>query len=404
MNPAGGAGLLYEEEITAAGTKRKHYLSAGEVSVGAVVCMSGSACTATQAQYWHGDAQGSVTAVTGAGGAVTELMDYEPFGKRRYPGGPTDQANTLTAATDRGYTGHEHLDEVGLINMNGRVYDPSLSRFMSADPHVTFPGDMQSYNRYSYVLNQPFAWTDPSGYDAWGGETKGDANSTAHYYTATIAQNSSSSSGSSSSKPPSSGSAQLQESYKDVGNKGEQSRDSGFGIKLAVQNWIDGKVEKANYSLTSRVVGAAATAANEFLTPDSGLDVALAALGPFKVVGKLGKVADLAGDAAKGGLFRGGSSVTARLGVDVKAASDGMIHPLSKNGKPQGLSLNLDPKDSFIQKYGGAFPVNSLPEGLQALQSGKAGHFVVAPSTPMTFEKYQGLLNQIQLGNFNVLP
>ncbi|ACS61306.1 hypothetical protein Rleg_6565 (plasmid) [Rhizobium leguminosarum bv. trifolii WSM1325] len=94
----------------------------------------------------------------------------------------------------------------------------------------------------------------------------------------------------------------------------------------------------------------------------------------------------------------------ARLGVDVKPAADGLIHPLAKNGKAQGLSLNLDPKDLFIQKYGGAFPVNSLPEGLQALQSGKTGHFVVAPATPMTFETYQGLLNRIELGNFNVLP
>jgi hypothetical protein len=107
---------------------------------------------------------------------------------------------------------------------------------------------------------------------------------------------------------------------------------------------------------------------------------------------------------ANSGLFRGGDSVAARLGVDVKPAADGLIHPLSNSGKPQGLSLNLDPKDPFIQKYGGAFPVNSLPEGLQALQSGKPGHFVVAPVTPMTFEKYQQLLNKIQLGNFNVLP
>ncbi|TXI76793.1 MAG: hypothetical protein E6Q43_01870 [Dokdonella sp.] len=121
-------------------------------------------------------------------------------------------------------------------------------------------------------------------------------------------------------------------------------------------------------------------------------------------IGKIGaKVVESV--AAKGsGLFRGGNSLSARLGVDVKPASDGLIHPLGKNGKPQGLSLNVDPKDPFIQKYGGAFPVNNLPEGLQALQSGKPGHFVVAPATPITFEKYQQLLNQIQLGNFNVLP
>lgn len=108
--------------------------------------------------------------------------------------------------------------------------------------------------------------------------------------------------------------------------------------------------------------------------------------------------------AATGTLFRGGDSLAARLGVDVKPAADGLIHPLGKNGKPQGLSLNLDPMDPFIQKYGGAFPVNSLPEGLQALQSGKTGHFVVTPVKPMAFETYQELLNRVQLGNFNALP
>ena len=104
------------------------------------------------------------------------------------------------------------------------------------------------------------------------------------------------------------------------------------------------------------------------------------------------------------GLYRGGSSLQARLGVDVKAAADGLIHPLAKNGKPQGLSLNINPLDPFIQKYGGAFPVNSLPEGLQALQSGKTGHFVIAPKVPMTFEAFQKLLSQVKLGDFNILP
>jgi len=96
--------------------------------------------------------------------------------------------------------------------------------------------------------------------------------------------------------------------------------------------------------------------------------------------------------------------MTARLGVDVKPSADGLIHPLDRSGKPQGLSVNLDPKERFIQKYGGAFPVDSMPEGLQALASGKPGHFVIAPARPMTLDNYQGLLNQIRLGDFNVIP
>lgn len=64
---------------------------------------------------------------------------------------------------DCGYTGHEMLPEFGIINMNGRLYDPVLGRFFSPDPYVQFAGSPQSYNRYSYCLNNPLKYTDPSG-------------------------------------------------------------------------------------------------------------------------------------------------------------------------------------------------------------------------------------------------
>ncbi|MDR1526181.1 MAG: RHS repeat-associated core domain-containing protein [Dysgonamonadaceae bacterium] len=67
----------------------------------------------------------------------------------------------------RGYTGHEHLPEFGLINMNGRMYDPLLGRFLSPDPFVQMPDFSQSYNRYSYCLNNPFKFSDPSGEKWW---------------------------------------------------------------------------------------------------------------------------------------------------------------------------------------------------------------------------------------------
>jgi len=102
--------------------------------------------------------------------------------------------------------------------------------------------------------------------------------------------------------------------------------------------------------------------------------------------------------------FRGGSKLKARLGVDVKKGADGLVHPLGKNGKPQGLSLNIDPKDKFIQQYGGAFSVKQVPDGLQIVQSGRPGHYVISPTKPMSFEQYQGLLDQVQLGTFNTLP
>ncbi|NCA86836.1 MAG: RHS repeat-associated core domain-containing protein, partial [Clostridia bacterium] len=67
----------------------------------------------------------------------------------------------------RGYTGHEHLDEFGLINMNGRMYDPLLGRMLSPDNYVQAPDNSQNFNRYSYAMNNPLVYTDPDGELAW---------------------------------------------------------------------------------------------------------------------------------------------------------------------------------------------------------------------------------------------
>ena len=94
-----------------------------------------------------------------------ERLSYDAWGKRRNPNGTDDTTNNLQAVnTDHGYTGHEHFDAAGLIHMNGRVYDPRLGRFIEADPYIQAPGNLQSFNRYTYVRNNPFFYTDPSGY------------------------------------------------------------------------------------------------------------------------------------------------------------------------------------------------------------------------------------------------
>lgn len=63
----------------------------------------------------------------------------------------------------RGYTGHEHLGYYGLINMNARLYEPILGRFLSPDPFVQMPDYSQNFNRYAYCLNNPLKYTDASG-------------------------------------------------------------------------------------------------------------------------------------------------------------------------------------------------------------------------------------------------
>ena len=60
------------------------------------------------------------------------------------------------------------------VHMNGRVYDPDLGRFISADPYVQYPMSTQNYNRYTYVDNNPLSYTDPSGFHIFG-DYYGDA-------------------------------------------------------------------------------------------------------------------------------------------------------------------------------------------------------------------------------------
>jgi RHS repeat-associated protein len=79
---------------------------------------------------------------------VTERLAYDPWGKRRNamtaPGTPNTRDLLVGRYTDRGFTEHQHLDEIGVIHMNGRVYDPLMGRFMSADPMVEAPSQLAS--------------------------------------------------------------------------------------------------------------------------------------------------------------------------------------------------------------------------------------------------------------------
>lgn len=104
----------------------------------------------------------------------TERQSYDAWGARRNADtwapakGPLGESNPSEEREGsnlaRGYTGHEMLDDVGLVHMNGRLYDPSLGRMCGADPYVQTPENLQNYNRYSYVLNNPLSQIDPSGH------------------------------------------------------------------------------------------------------------------------------------------------------------------------------------------------------------------------------------------------
>jgi RHS repeat-associated protein len=109
------------------------------------------------------DHLGSIISLLDESGTYVEKYLYDPWGRRRNP--VTWSYDSIPAPTliDRGFTGHEHLDEFGLINMNGRMYDPYIGRFLSVDPIIQFPGNSQSFNGYGYCLNNPLSYSDPSG-------------------------------------------------------------------------------------------------------------------------------------------------------------------------------------------------------------------------------------------------
>lgn len=120
--------------------------------------------------YLHRDYLGSIIAISDDTGVAVERRQFDAWGNlcKLQQNGiaialPTDGTAAKLMMLDRGYTSHEHLAEVGLIQMNGRLYDPTLRSFLMPDNFIQQPENTQNYNRYAYVLNNPLMYTDPSG-------------------------------------------------------------------------------------------------------------------------------------------------------------------------------------------------------------------------------------------------
>ena len=144
-------GASYEEKIThhtggSTSTEQYAYVNDTVLQV--------TTGTTTQTRYLLRNALHSVEAVLNSQGQVLERLSYDTWGK----------PDATPQYTTRSYTGQEYLPTLGLLHLNGRVYDPDLGRFLSADPLVQAPDFSQSYNRYSYVWNNPVSAWDPTGY------------------------------------------------------------------------------------------------------------------------------------------------------------------------------------------------------------------------------------------------
>ncbi len=155
----------YEEDHSENSVKKIHYISGGN-GLAAIYIDNNK-----EGSLFHAytDYQGSLLALTDEDGNIATYNDseqrfaYDPWGNRRDPDKWEDSDIRASWLTERGYTMHEHLNNFALINMNGRVYDPLIARFLSPDPQLQAPGNWLNYNRYTYCLNNPMLYTDPSG-------------------------------------------------------------------------------------------------------------------------------------------------------------------------------------------------------------------------------------------------
>ena len=118
--------------------------------------------------YIHYDQLGSATEVSSSEGSATKVK-FDPFGARLSSNLPRSQLSNPLPRVTLGFLGQETEDDLGLINLNGRIYDPHIMRFLSADPLISRPADSQGYNPYSYAYNSPMRWVDPSGFSGCDG-------------------------------------------------------------------------------------------------------------------------------------------------------------------------------------------------------------------------------------------
>jgi RHS repeat-associated protein len=164
-------GELVDMAFSGGVTNYRHYIYAGGE---AVAVYSRTSASVNTMSYMIEDHQGSISNISSNSGASDINESFSAFGARRngstWSGAPTTaDLNTIAGLSRQGYTMQTWLGQsMGLNHMNGRVEDAILGRFLSPDPYIPDPSNPQSYNRYSYVNNNPMSLIDPSGFDDSG--------------------------------------------------------------------------------------------------------------------------------------------------------------------------------------------------------------------------------------------
>ncbi|KAF2515833.1 hypothetical protein E0W68_12850 [Flavobacterium salilacus subsp. salilacus] len=119
--------------------------------------------TAEEYLYLHRDYLGSIVAISNQAGNIVEKRLFDAWGNLLKVQDGLGKSLPGLVALDRGYTGHEHLQSINIIHMNGRLYDPVTHRFLQPDNYIQDPSNSQNYNRYGYALNNPLRYVDYNG-------------------------------------------------------------------------------------------------------------------------------------------------------------------------------------------------------------------------------------------------
>jgi RHS repeat-associated protein len=158
-------GGLLEKVTTSAGTDYRHMIRAGS----STIIVSRQSSGTNSVYYVTSDHLGSSAAITNSSGSVLVNESFDAFGRRRGSNWSSNPSagdwTAIAGTTRRGFTEHTMLDNLNLVHMNGRVYDPIIGRFLSADPLIDGVMNTQGWNRYSYVKNNPLSFIDPSGFE-----------------------------------------------------------------------------------------------------------------------------------------------------------------------------------------------------------------------------------------------